>query len=142
LAALIWREDLQAVVEKCLAAIKKEEGQAVASATKPIPKGETKPDEHSPRNVAKIDTKPDGDGGSKTEPKHETADGEKKPPTKPRDDPAKPGTPSVPLTTSVAKLYPGRALLVGIRNYLYVNPLNPGYRPNSFSTDPLGLHSL
>lgn len=39
--------------------------------------------------------------------------------------------------------YPGRALLVGIRNYLYLNPINPGYRPDtSFSRDPLGLHTL
>jgi hypothetical protein len=39
--------------------------------------------------------------------------------------------------------YPGRALLVGIRNYLYLNPINPGYRPEtSFSRDPLGLHTL
>ncbi len=39
--------------------------------------------------------------------------------------------------------YPGRALLIGIRNYLYLNPLNPGYRPErSFQQDPLGLHTL
>lgn len=39
--------------------------------------------------------------------------------------------------------YPGRALLIGIRNYLYLNPLNPGYRAErSFLRDPLGLHTL
>lgn len=39
--------------------------------------------------------------------------------------------------------YPGRALLIGIRNYLYLNPLNPGYRAErSFQRDPLGLHTL
>ncbi len=39
--------------------------------------------------------------------------------------------------------YPGRALLIGIRNYLYLNPLNPAYRPEtSFGRDPLGLHTL
>lgn len=39
--------------------------------------------------------------------------------------------------------YPGRALLVGIRDYLYLNPLNPGYRlERSFLGDALGLQSL
>lgn len=39
--------------------------------------------------------------------------------------------------------YPGRALLIGIRNYLYLNPLNPGYRSErSFQQDPLGLINL
>lgn len=39
--------------------------------------------------------------------------------------------------------YPGRALLIGIRNYLYLNPLNPGYRAErSFQRDPLGILSL
>jgi hypothetical protein len=39
--------------------------------------------------------------------------------------------------------YPGRALLVGVRNYLYLNPLNPGYRPErSLMRDPLGLMTL
>lgn len=39
--------------------------------------------------------------------------------------------------------YPGRALLIGIRNYLYLNPINPGYRvERSFLGDPLGLISL
>lgn len=39
--------------------------------------------------------------------------------------------------------YPGRALLIGIRNYLYLNPLNPGYRAErSFLGDPLGIISL
>jgi len=39
--------------------------------------------------------------------------------------------------------YPGRALLIGVRNYLYLNPINPGYRPErSFQRDPLGLLSL
>lgn len=39
--------------------------------------------------------------------------------------------------------YPGRALLIGIRNYLYLNPLNPGYRAErSFQKDPLGLINL
>lgn len=39
--------------------------------------------------------------------------------------------------------YPGRALLIGVRNYLYLNPLNPGYRAErSFLGDPLGILSL
>ncbi len=39
--------------------------------------------------------------------------------------------------------YPGRALLIGIRDYLYLNPLNPGFRlERSFLGDALGLQSL
>jgi hypothetical protein len=39
--------------------------------------------------------------------------------------------------------YAGRALLVGIKNYVYANPLNPGYRSeNSLSHDPLGFKGL
>jgi hypothetical protein len=51
--------------------------------------------------------------------------------------------PVSPASAEFSKQYPGRALLVGIRNYLYANPLNPGYRPeNSLTRDPLGLHQL
>jgi hypothetical protein len=39
--------------------------------------------------------------------------------------------------------YPGRALLIGVRNYLYANPLNPGYQDEqSLGKDPLGLGML
>lgn len=39
--------------------------------------------------------------------------------------------------------YPGRALLVGVRNYLFLNPINPGYRAErSFQRDPLGILTL
>jgi hypothetical protein len=39
--------------------------------------------------------------------------------------------------------YPGRALLIGVKNYLYVNPVNPGYRSTqSLHAGPLGFQSL
>jgi hypothetical protein len=39
--------------------------------------------------------------------------------------------------------YPARALLIGIKNYVYLNPLNPGYPPDrGTGDDPLGLQAL
>lgn len=39
--------------------------------------------------------------------------------------------------------YPARALLIGIKNYVYLNPLNPGYPPErGTGDDPLGLQAL
>ncbi len=41
--------------------------------------------------------------------------------------------------------YPRRALLVGVRNYIYASPLNPGYRNEGLKegeNDPLGLGGL
>lgn len=53
----------------------------------------------------------------------------------------RPGRPQ--LGRRIKGPYPGRALLVGIRNYLYANPINPGYREEqSLSKDPLGLEML
>ena len=47
----------------------------------------------------------------------------------------------------LAHNYSGRALLIGVRNYLYAQPLNPGYRPHpridgTTANDPLGLHTF
>jgi hypothetical protein len=64
--------------------------------------------------------------------------------------PARPAKPTRPRTGERSDSrplritgYPGRALLVGVKNYLYANPLNPGYRSDqSLSQDPLGLKSL
>jgi len=52
--------------------------------------------------------------------------------------------PTAPMAPKTAR-YWGRALLVGVKNYLYVNPLNPGYRTNKDMAavrDPLGLAGL
>lgn len=64
-----------------------------------------------------------------------------------------PTAPSAPTIISTAPALPapknarywGRAILVGVKNYLYINPLNPGYRPNkdvNSTRDPLGLTGL
>jgi hypothetical protein len=52
--------------------------------------------------------------------------------------------PIAPVAPKSAK-YWGRGLLVGVKNYLYMNPLNPGYRGNQDLNkikDPLGLTGL
>ncbi|HMP03138.1 MAG TPA: hypothetical protein PKC45_11615 [Gemmatales bacterium] len=39
--------------------------------------------------------------------------------------------------------YPARALLIGVKNYVYLSPLNPGYPPErGTGDDPLGLQAL
>ena len=63
------------------------------------------------------------------------------PPQRPALVPSRPGRPQ--LGRRIRGSYPGRALLVGIKNYLYANPLNPGYREEqSLAKDPLGLDML
>ncbi len=54
----------------------------------------------------------------------------------------RPGGRTPPLQTSrFSGPFPGRALLIGIKNYLYLQPLNPNYAPD-LTRDPLGLHGL
>src|SRR5262249_24593683 len=57
--------------------------------------------------------------------------------------PSAASAPSAPaLVAPKNARYWGRALLVGAKNYLFINPLNPGYRPNKdmgSQRDPLGL---
>jgi hypothetical protein len=124
IAALVYRQEIGSAVTDFRAAIKKEERPSIASATKEETKPESTKDDRPPRNLAKpppVVERPTGNGGGS---------------------PAE-GKPAAPVTTTTSKALPGRALLVGIRNYLYVNPLNPGYRPdNSLTRDPLGLHHL
>jgi hypothetical protein len=66
--------------------------------------------------------------------------------------PVKPTTPVPPATQPAAtkpvqagpRIYTQRALLVGIKNYYYLNPLNPGFEAGlrSASPDPLGLINM
>ncbi len=50
--------------------------------------------------------------------------------------------PAVVVAPRGSGKYPRRALLVGVRNYIYASPLNPGYRSEGLKegeNDPLGL---
>jgi uncharacterized caspase-like protein/ribosomal protein S27E len=49
-------------------------------------------------------------------------------------------TPPPPPAVKYTGAYPRRALLIGAKNYLYANPLNPGYVGQA--GDPLGTHEL
>lgn len=42
----------------------------------------------------------------------------------------------------IASPYPARALLIGVKNYLFLNPLNPGYNADAKNRDLLGLAGL
>ncbi len=44
-------------------------------------------------------------------------------------------------TSRLTGPFPGRALLIGIKNYPYLQPINPAYAPD-LTRDPLGLHGL
>lgn len=64
-------------------------------------------------------------------------------------DPAKPTKPK-PIPTKprsnyrgrIPQPFAGRALLVGVKNYLFLNPLNPGYSEGGRNRDLLGLGTL
>jgi hypothetical protein len=66
--------------------------------------------------------------------------------------PSKPTPPYEP-NNGLGDPYLGRALLIGVKNYLYANPVNPGFDPETVTPptfgktpfrvdDPLGLRSL
>lgn len=78
-------------------------------------------------------------------------------PTRPGAEASKPAAKSAPVASqprrpeprpvrNAGKIpwpYPARALLIGIKNYLYLSPLNPGAAINrSSADDPLGLQAL
>ncbi|MCS6977550.1 MAG: caspase family protein [Gemmatales bacterium] len=137
--------------QEMLALLKKEHRQtAPAETPKPEPDKVLTPNkDRPPPNVArptqpaeaKTSVSKDGVQVAAADP------GQPAPPDQPASpssaDASKPVPTPPTATVEWHKRYPGRALLVGIRNYLYANPLNPGYRPdNSLTRDPLGLHHL
>jgi hypothetical protein len=74
-------------------------------------------------------------------PTEPTAASEQPRPTRPR--PTAPRQPQRPnYRGRIASPYPARALLIGIKNYLYLNPINPGFREEGRMRDLLGLGSL
>ena len=61
-------------------------------------------------------------------------------PTRPR--PSAAQKPQNAYRGRIASPYPARTLLIGVKNYLYLNPINPGYREEGKARDLLGLGAL
>lgn len=138
--------------QEMLASLKKENRQETATALAESKKEEllTPSKDRPPPNVARPSQPGEAKPAETREPvsvaqadPNQPMPPDRTPTPSPEGSPPKPAQTPPAATVEWHKRYPGRALLVGIRNYLYANPINPGYRPdNSLTRDPLGLHHL